>query len=177
MTARRCHLPLLPLLLSLLVAACSAPSPTPETSPEPAPPIQQAPPPAESPPAEITLPPALPDSGLLLGLEPRQMQDVLGAPGLVRREGAAQVMQFRDGDCVLDVTFYEESPGGAFRAEHLSSRKTDGAPITPQQCLAVILPDGRYPTGLFPEQDLPPELKEKIRPVATPPNQGPDPRR
>ena len=56
-------------------------------------------------------------------------------------------MQFKNGNCVLDIFFYEEAPGGAFLARHLASRLLDGAPITPGDCLAAILPDGRFPPG------------------------------
>lgn len=96
------------------------------------------------------LPAPPPEASRLLGLEPRHIQDLLGTPSLVRREGAAQVMQFKNGNCVLDIFFYEEAPGSAFLARHLASRLLDGAPIAPADCLAAILPDGRFPPGILP---------------------------
>lgn len=146
-----------PVLLAVLVAACAAPPPQPaEPAPAaPAPGDSQA---VESPTETLplpSLPPPLPDPDLLLGLEPRQIQDILGTPSLVRREGAAQVMQFKNGNCVFDVIFYEETAGGAFRARHLGSRLLDGAPITPQDCLARILPDSQFPAGTFAAVNFP----------------------
>ena len=157
-----------PILLSALLVACAAP-PRQPVEPTPAPPEPAETEPAESLPEETPAP--LPDADLLLGLEPRRIQDVLGTPSLVRREGAAQVMQFKDGNCVLDVIFYEEAPGGAFRAEHLASRLTDGTPHEPQECLAAILPDGQFPVGMFPEEELPEEPdQEQGAPGDTPPS-------
>lgn len=133
-----------PLLLALLVSACATPLPEPTKVVPATPEADQA----ESLPAPPPLlPPPAPDADRLLGLEPRHIQDALGTPSLVRREGAAQVMQFKNGNCVLDIFFYEEAPGGAFLARHLASRLLDGAPITPGDCLAAILPDGRFPPG------------------------------
>lgn len=165
-----------PLLLPLLITACAAPPPAPEPLAEPAPPAQQASQTAEIPSEETIQPPALPEPGLLLGLEPRQMQEVLGSPALVRREGAAQVMQFSNGDCALNITFYEESAGGAFRAHHLSSRMTDGREISPQHCLADILPGGQYPADFFPEEILPEEPAPEVEAeqVPAPDRTGPD---
>lgn len=159
-----------PLLLSALLVACAAPrQPPAEPAPAPAEPAETEP--AISLPAGLS--PTLPDAGRLLGLEPRRIQDVLGAPSLVRREGTAQVMQFKNGNCVLDVIFYEETPGGAFRARHLTSRLTNGTPHEPQACLAVILPGGQFPVGMFPEESSPQEPEpdqEESAPGDTPPS-------
>ena len=141
---RHCRSLAAPLLLALLVGACAAPQPEPIKVVPAAPETDQA---KSLPELPSSPPPPRPDADRLLGLEPRHIQDVLGTPSLVRREGAAQVMQFKNGSCVLDVIFYEEAPGGAFLAEHLASRLLDGAPIAPGDCLAAILPDGQFPRG------------------------------
>lgn len=147
-----------PVALALLVAACGAPAPEPETAPPAAPEVEAV----EALPEAQTLPQAPPAANRLLGLEPRHVQIILGTPSLVRREGAAQVMQFKNGNCVFDVTFYEEAPGGAFLARHLASRLLDGAPIAPDDCLAAILPGGRFPPGTLPE--LPPVVAPEVVP-------------
>lgn len=85
-------------------------------------------------------------------------------PSLVRREGMAQVMQFKNGICVLDVIFYEEAADGAFHAEHLTSRMTDGTPFEPQDCLVAILPDGKFPVGMFPQEASPEEAMPEAKP-------------
>lgn len=141
-----------PALLAILVAGCAVPAPSPaDLSPDASLPEETGP--AAGLPETLPLQPP-PDPDRLLGLEPRQVQDVLGTPNLVRRENAAQVMQFKNGNCVLDVIFYEEAAGGAFRARHLASRMVDGAAITAPDCLAAILPDGRYPAEFLPPADV-----------------------
>lgn len=141
-----------PVLLAVMLAACGAPGPQPAETPQPTPKPETGL--TEKPAA---LPESLPDAGRLLGLEPRQIQDVLGTPSLVRREDAAQVMQFKNGNCVLDIIFYEETPGGAFLSQHLSSRALDGAPVAPRECLAALLPFG-FPPGALPPDALAPDV-------------------
>ena len=79
---------------------------------------------------------ALPD---LIGLEPKAVQALLGEVSLKRWEGSAQMMQFSDGACILDVYFYEEAPGEAFRATFLAARRSSGEAMEPPQCLRALL--------------------------------------
>ena len=77
----------------------------------------------------------------LLGLEPRGIQDLLGPVSLKRWEGAAQVMQFANGQCVMDIYFYENQTGGAFEAAYLSARNLSGADVDTASCLTSLLPE------------------------------------
>ncbi len=77
----------------------------------------------------------------LLGLEPKGIQDLLGPVSLKRWEGTAQVMQFKGGQCVMDIYFYENQPGGAFEAAYLSARTLSGADVDTASCLTSLLPD------------------------------------
>jgi hypothetical protein len=82
---------------------------------------------------EATAPPPL------LGLEPNEVQALLGEVSLKRWEGAAQMMQFTDGACILDVYFYEETPNGAFRATFLAARRATGEAMEAQACESELL--------------------------------------
>lgn len=86
-----------------------------------------------------TTPAADPDS--LLGLEPREIQALLGPVSLKRWEGEGQVMQFTNGQCVMDIYFYESEPGGAFQATYLSARTKTGADVDTASCLVSLLPN------------------------------------
>ncbi len=77
----------------------------------------------------------------LLGLEPREIQALLGPVSLKRWEGEGQVMQFTNGQCVMDIYFYESEPGGAFQATYLSARTKTGADVDAASCLASLLPN------------------------------------
>jgi len=134
-------------LTILLLSACAAPAgqQTPATStpagqPEAIPETLNAPPeeiPAE--PVTESLPSHAPDN--LLGLEPKAIQDLLGPVSLKRWEGEAQVMQFANNQCVMDIYFYETSPGGAFEATYLSTRTLNGADVDAASCLTSLLPE------------------------------------
>ena len=81
----------------------------------------------------------------LLGLEPKDIQALLGPVSLKRWEGEAQVMQFANEHCVMDIYFYEETPGAAFYASYLNARLKDGAEISSDVCLIALLPGGVWP--------------------------------
>lgn len=75
----------------------------------------------------------------LLGLEPKEVQALLGEVSLKRWEGAAQMMQFTGGGCILDVYFYEEAPNGAFRATFLAARRANGEAMEAEACESELL--------------------------------------
>ncbi len=79
------------------------------------------------------------DPDALLGLEPREIQILLGPVSLKRWEGDAQVMQFKGDQCVMDIYFYESAPGAAFQATYLSARTTGGASADTRSCLSSLL--------------------------------------
>ncbi len=78
----------------------------------------------------------------ILGLEPAQVQNLLGPVSLKRWEGEAQVMQFTNAHCVIDIYFYETAPGEAFEASYLNARTTSGSEVGSDLCLASLLPGG-----------------------------------
>lgn len=96
--------------------------------------------PAKAERAALTPSPARPESGRLMGLTPTDVESLLGKPSLVRVEMAAQVMQFVNGDCVLDVFMSEPQPGAQFRTQHVEARDRDGKALPEEQCLAVLIP-------------------------------------
>jgi hypothetical protein len=48
----------------------------------------------------------------LVGLNPAQVTELLGNPGLVRRDAPAQIWQYRGPDCVLDLYLYPPAAAG-----------------------------------------------------------------
>jgi len=115
---------------AILVAACtpSAPVRTPtyqpsygtnatspdtrETSPLPVP---TAPAPA---------PPQTFNPSTLIGLDGDQVEQLLGAATLRRREPPAQVWQYPGQGCVLHLFLYEKD--GAYRVEYFEARNSEG---------------------------------------------------
>lgn len=78
----------------------------------------------------------------IIGLEPVEVQNLLGPVSLKRWEGDAQVMQFTNEHCVIDIYFYETAPGEAFEATYLNARSSTGSEVGSDICLASLLPGG-----------------------------------
>ncbi|WCL54646.1 hypothetical protein [Gimibacter soli] len=80
---------------------------------------------------ESFTPPFSPDR--LLGLGPRDVEGVIGEPGLVRNDGPVTVMLFEGDDCVLDVVFRDA------KAASLAARTPHGSEAEVGACLAYLL--------------------------------------
>lgn len=83
------------------------------------------------------------DPDKLLGLEADTIHDLLGDPALVRRDGDAEVWQYRAAACVLDLFIY----GRPKRVAHVDLRDRGGA-VTEgvRSCFAAML-KGEIPTS------------------------------
>ncbi len=125
-------------LLSVALSACG-PTPEPEVQ-VPAPVAEEAPI-AEAPVAK----PEPPKVERLMGLNPREVQALMGEPGLVRRDNDVQVMLFEGPSCVLEVVFYEPDPGEYFQAKYMAARTRTGVETDTDSCLALLLPEGNWP--------------------------------
>ena len=127
------------LLVFGLLAACGPTTPAPEVT-APAPVIDPAPQPlAEIHPRE----PANPER--LMGQSPKAVQDLMGAPSLVRRDDTVQVMLFENTACVLEVAFFEPATDAHFEARHIAARTPGGVKVGTDECLAAHLPGGHWP--------------------------------
>jgi hypothetical protein len=97
--------------------------------------------------------PAIPEAASrpdrFLGLSPARLTRTLGPPSLVRREGPAQVWQYRAERCVVDLVLYPGESGPAVR--HLEARgRPSGAAADPQACLTRLLQRADRPTPAAP---------------------------
>lgn len=106
--------------VALALAACAAPPAEP-------PPASALAAPAE--PAKPVIPAAAPAPAAraldrLVGLRAPQLAALLGRPDLRRRDGHAEIWQYRAGACVLDVFLYDENGGP--RVAHAETRSRAG---------------------------------------------------
>jgi len=132
------------LLPLLLLAACAAPGNNPPPASQPVAPAP-APVPVETLPIEKEATPIkLPEPDRLVGLNPKQVQALVGEPSLVRRDGAVQVMLFETATCVLEIIFYEANPEAHFISNQLNARNRAGTETAPQACLVNLLPNGQW---------------------------------
>jgi len=81
----------------------------------------------------------------VLGLEPRDVELLLGQPKLVRRDDPAEVWQYRSPACVLDVFLYPEATG-AQQVRYLEARNMAAEPARTEDCVNDIRRTNRLPT-------------------------------
>ena len=120
----------LALLAGLILAGCEATGDQSEPPPPPAPTAfganEDESAPLVNPPASpampyngmATLPPVNDDPQQLMGLDRATLNEKLGEPALVRRDGDAEVWQYRADRCVLDLFLY----GADKKVEHVDLR-------------------------------------------------------
>ena len=77
------------------------------------------------------------DPQQLLGLSGVAVARRLGAPSLVRRDGPAEIWQYRETACILDVFLYTNTDGQHVRYVELRSRDTTTRPQ--RRCFAKLL--------------------------------------
>jgi hypothetical protein len=87
----------------------------------------EIPPPAapEAKPAAVSAPSASPepaDPAAFVGRGAREIAELLGEPGLKRRDAPAELWQYRAGPCVLDLFLYDDRDGGAATVAHAEVR-------------------------------------------------------
>lgn len=102
----------------------------------------------ESPPIETGLdtganiaaaPPVDDDPGQFLGLDSLRVDQRLGTPDLVRRDGRAEVRQFRGQACILDLFLYPATDGLAVKHVELRGPSLDNSGR--RECLADMIRD------------------------------------
>ena len=118
----------------LVVSGCETVSGPPPSGKEPALSTALEPAPAREQTAALVVPPVLDDDPQqLIGLGPENLEALLGAPGLIRREGEAAIWQYREGACVLDLFLYQS--GGGPRVTYAEARARDGSGTEARPCL------------------------------------------
>ncbi len=75
----------------------------------------------------------------LLGLENHQVLALLGEPSFTRRDDPAQIWQYRDSTCVLDVFLYRPEGGGAYRVTHVEVRGHGVIKVSGEDCFLRLL--------------------------------------
>ena len=96
------------------------------------------------------------DPNGLIGLEPQQIAERLGAPELQRSEPPAEVWQYRTRACVFNLYIYDEEDGR--RAVHYTARSRDNGEVDAGQCLGSIVERYRVASAEEAEAEEPAQL-------------------
>lgn len=98
---------------------------------------------AAGPSPQITSVPRTYPADKLVGMDEQNLGRLLGSPGLLRSDGPAEIWQFVDETCILDVFLYRS--GGRFVVDYVEARpaREDGGSTAAdvQACLDAILTD------------------------------------
>lgn len=100
------------------VAALSVPAPEPEPEPEPLTPV--------------------PDPATIVGYNGAALESLFGTPSFTRRDPPAELWQYRNDHCTLDLFLYEDT-SGKYSVEHLEFRETDSSSDSHEHCLRLII--------------------------------------
>lgn len=84
-------------------------------------------------------PDRVPAPRTLLGLEYHQVMALLGEPSFKRRDDPAQIWQYRDSICILDVFLYRPEGGGAYRVTHVEVRGHGVTKVSDEDCFLRLL--------------------------------------
>jgi hypothetical protein len=74
----------------------------------------------------------------LFGLAHAELTDLLGAADFDRLDGPAEILQYRDGTCVLDVFLYRDSADAPFRVTYVEARGLDMSKVAGDDCLRSL---------------------------------------
>lgn len=81
---------------------------------------------------------AIPRTADLVGLDPTQLEALLGPPELARNEPPAAVWQYRTESCVFDLFLFDQAPNGLQVAESTARSRAGGTEV-PDRCLAALV--------------------------------------
>ena len=89
--------------------------------------------------------PELPKGVRLVGMNSAEVEGLLGAPALQRRERPAQYWRYSYAGCTLDLFLYVEQPSGALRVAYYEVRSdaTSGVPVANPRCERIQAMLGR----------------------------------
>ncbi len=129
------------LLVVAALAGCGTATPAGEATPaEPPPPLAA---PVEPVATVAAIPPpaaaAYPRPETLNGLDADKLAGLLGAPRFKRRDDPAEIWQYRNDACSLDVFLYRAGKDGAFRVRYFETRGRDKKPVDQNDCFASLL--------------------------------------
>jgi hypothetical protein len=128
---------------ALVLSGCTT-ADGPETATQEAATVEQQDDVPENPPASpsmpysgvAVLPPINDDPQQLMGLDRDELNERLGEPSLIRRDGDAEVWQYRGDRCVLDLFLY----GAAKEVEHIDLRnRGEGDEAEVRDCFVGML--------------------------------------
>ncbi len=82
---------------------------------------------------------ALPTLHEMIGLDRGQVSALLGKPRFRRQDSPADLWQYGNGKCVLDLFLYKIRDGSVYKVTHVEVRPLNGAKITKDVCFEGLI--------------------------------------
>ena len=89
-----------------------------------------------------------PEPEELTGKEISWVEQKFGKPTFLRWEKSIRVMQYKSSTCVFDMFFYETGADRSLILKHFDARDPLGANLPERQCIASLLPNHQWATGI-----------------------------
>lgn len=89
-----------------------------------------------------------PEPAELRGKEIGWVEKKFGAPTFLRWEKNIRIMQYKSSACVFDMFFYETGVDRSLILRHFDARSPEGATLQPRGCIASLLPNHQWATGI-----------------------------
>lgn len=89
----------------------------------------------------------IPSSTELSGLGRTELVGLLGPADFTRVDGPAEIMQYRNGGCTLDVFLYRVAAGRETRVTHVEARDANMETVPGDTCLKSVVDSPRPKTS------------------------------
>jgi hypothetical protein len=83
----------------------------------------------------------------LVGLDADQLDRLLGPADFKRSDGPAELRQYRDTECIIDLFLYPDDASGAYRVAHVDARDRVLNGDAAQTCVSRLLRSRRLRTA------------------------------
>ncbi|MBK8210914.1 MAG: hypothetical protein IPK78_14080 [Rhodospirillales bacterium] len=83
----------------------------------------------------------------LVGLDADQLERLLGPADFKRSDGPAELLQYRDTECIIDLFLYPDAASGAYRVTHVDARDRILNGGAEQTCVSRLLRARRLHTA------------------------------
>ena len=89
----------------------------------------------------------VPSTAELSGLGRTQLLGILGPADFNRVDGPAEIMQYRNGVCTLDVFLYKKAADSETQVTHVEARDSTMSPVPGDTCLKSVVQSPRPRTS------------------------------
>jgi hypothetical protein len=82
---------------------------------------------------------SLPSPKSLISMSRKQILALLGPPNLLREDTPAELWQYQNVTCVMDVFLYKEASGSTYRVAYMETRLRSGKFVSKRECLHSLI--------------------------------------